>query len=140
MSRKACLLLIPSILLAIPVLGGLDRLKSDSNEPPNTALINGMWFDGKTFEARTVYSVDGRFTAKKPDHVDHTLDLAGTYIVPPFGESHNHNIGTGVEDRDRRAIRKYLADGVFYVKIQGNLPLTEEMSAASASISPTAST
>jgi hypothetical protein len=46
--------------------------------------------------------------------------------VPPFAEAHNHNLGTGLEEREKKAIQKYLADGVFYIKIQGNLPLTNE--------------
>jgi hypothetical protein len=127
MFRKASRLLVSSIVFALPVLGGLPQPAPDSHVPPNTALINGRWFDGKSFEALTFYSVDGRFTFRKPVRVDRTLDLAGAYVIPPFGEAHNHNIGTGVEDWDRKAIRKYIADGVFYVKIQGNLPLTEEM-------------
>jgi hypothetical protein len=59
--------------------------------------------------------------------VDRTLDLARTWVVPPFGEAHNHNIDGAVEERSRRAIDRYLADGVFYVKIQGNFPVTEEL-------------
>lgn len=51
--------------------------------------------------------------------------MSGLYIVPPFAEGHNHNIGTGVPERDRKAVQRYLIDGVFYVKIQGNLPLTD---------------
>jgi imidazolonepropionase-like amidohydrolase len=90
------------------------------------ALRNGRWFNGRSFELRTLYSVDGRFTQKRPARVDRVLDLAGAWIVPPFGEAHNHNIGTGVADWDSRAISKYQADGVFYVKIQGNLPLISE--------------
>jgi imidazolonepropionase-like amidohydrolase len=94
--------------------------------PPATiALVNGKWFNGESFEARTVYSEDGLFTFKKPAHVVRTLDLAGAWIVPPFAEAHNHNINGETEDEDRRAIRHYLADGVFYVQNQGNLPLTE---------------
>jgi hypothetical protein len=70
--------------------------------------------------------VNGHFTVKKPTRIDTTLDLKGLYIVPPFAEAHNHNIGTGVEERDRKAIQHYLTDGVFYVKIQGNLPMSDE--------------
>jgi len=98
-----------------------------AQEPPSFALMNGKWFDGKTFEGRTVYSLNGRFTFKKPAQIDRTLDLTGMWIVPPFGEAHNHNLGTGVEEWDQKAIRNYLTDGVFYVKIQGNLPLTDEI-------------
>jgi hypothetical protein len=63
---------------------------------------------------------------KTPPRVDRTLDLADAYVVPPFAEAHNHNLGTGAEDRDKAAIQEYLVDGVFYVMIQGNLPLTDE--------------
>ena len=95
------------------------------------ALPNGRWFDGRSFELRTAYSVDGRLTFRKPARVDRTIDLAGTWIVPPFAEAHNHNI-TGwehdaVEERNRKVISKYVADGVFYVKIQGSFPLTDAL-------------
>jgi hypothetical protein len=93
----------------------------------NIAFINGLWFDGAAFERRTMYSVDGRFSSARPPRIDETLDLGGTWIVPPFGEAHNHNIDGVVEDRTRAALTRYLADGVFYVKIQGNYPLSEEM-------------
>jgi hypothetical protein len=55
------------------------------------------------------------------------VDLAGTWIVPPFGEGHSHTIGKGAEESDQKAIQEFLSDGVFYVKIQANLPLTDEM-------------
>ena len=115
-----------TILIALPVLGALSQVEPRSERPPNIALVNGKWFNGRSFDTRTVFSVDGRFTSRKPARVYRTLDLAGTWIVPPFAEAHNHNIGTGVEERDRKAIHKYLNDGVFYVKIDGNLPLTDE--------------
>jgi len=86
-----------------------------------------LWFNGDGFERRNGFSVDGRFTFTSPARVDQTLDLGGAYLVPPFGEGHNHNLGTGSEDRDKAAIQQYLADGVFYVKIQGNPPLTDRM-------------
>ena len=95
------------------------------------ALPNGRWFDGRSFELRTAYSVDGRLTFRKPARVDRTIDLAGSWVVPPFAEAHNHNI-TGwehdaVEERNRKVISKYVADGVFYVKIQGSFPLTDAL-------------
>jgi imidazolonepropionase-like amidohydrolase len=94
------------------------------NRPSRTlAFVNGRWFTGQAFETRTVYAIDGRFASMKPAVVDDTLDLTGTYVVPPFAEAHNHNIGRREED-DRPDIRKYLLDGVFYVMIQGNIPLT----------------
>ena len=93
--------------------------------PKYTEFINGKWFNGKTFDAKIVYSVKGRFTFHKPERIDTTIDLAGTWVVPPFAEAHNHDL-QGIEDRDSMAIKRYLTDGVYYVQIQGNLPLNEE--------------
>ncbi|MEO5985341.1 MAG: amidohydrolase family protein [Ferruginibacter sp.] len=94
---------------------------------PNIALVNGQWFNGHGFEQRTFFSVNGNFVSAKPSRIDSTIDLKGTYIVPPFGDAHNHNIGTGVEELDKKAIQNFLNNGVFYVKIQGNLPLNADM-------------
>lgn len=112
-----------ALLLALAVAGARAQFRQPgaSSPPRNIALINGQWFKGSTFERRTVYSVDGRFASARPRRIDETLDLAGTWIVPPFGEAHNHNIDGAVEDRSREALRRYVADGVFSVKIQGTI-------------------
>jgi imidazolonepropionase-like amidohydrolase len=93
----------------------------------NVALVNGQWFDGRAFAARTVYSVNGRFSSRKPARVDTTVDLSGTWVVPPFGEAHNHNVDGVVEGRTRAALARYIADGVFYVQIQGNFPVSDSL-------------
>ena len=83
-------------------------------------FINGQWFDGENFRGKRFFSVNGVLTSKRPARVDSVVDLTGKYVIPPFGEAHNHN----VED-PRRAdelIRKYLQDGIFYVKNPNNLP------------------
>lgn len=112
---------------AVAIAFVVSDVVAQTQPPENVALINGQWFTGTAFEPRTLYSVDGRFTATRPARVDRTIDLAGTWIVPPFGEAHNHNIDGVVEERSRRAIARYLADGVFYVKIQGNFPVSEAL-------------
>ncbi len=43
--------------------------------------------------------------------------------MPPFAEAHNHNLGSAVylnREFTQRMIQRYLAAGVFYVKIPGN--------------------
>ncbi len=45
--------------------------------------------------------------------------------MPPFGEAHNHNLGSAAEEKERTAVGRYLADGVFYVKIQGSPPVSD---------------
>src|SRR5688572_24725090 len=84
------------------------------------AFENALWFDGTRFRPGTFYSASGTLTFQRPATVDETVDLRGGYIVPPFAEAHNHN----VEPRPDLAevIRKYLADGIFYVKNPGNPP------------------
>ena len=84
------------------------------------AFTNGRWFDGTSFQPRTTYSVNGTLSLTTPARIDRTIDLSGTWVIPPFAEAHNHNIDGAVEERSLGAIRKYVADGVFYVKIQGN--------------------
>lgn len=101
--------------------------RSASAAPPNTALVNGHWFNGYSFEPRTVYSVDGRFTSKKPERIDRTLDLTGLWIIPPYADAHNHSIGTGDLALDKLRVQRYLTDGVFYVKMQGNVPVSDEI-------------
>jgi (2Fe-2S) ferredoxin len=88
-------------------------------------FTNGKWFIDNEFKSLAVYSINGVFSFNKPEKIDTTVNLQDSYIIPPLAEAHNHNIGTGVIDWDKRAIRNYLDAGVFYVKIQGNLPVSQ---------------
>jgi imidazolonepropionase-like amidohydrolase len=92
------------------------------------AFTNGRWFNGATFDLKAVvYSIDGRFSFITPARIDETVDLSSVWVIPPFADAHNHNVSGGAgEERDRRAIAKFLADGIFYVKIPGNVPLSDE--------------
>ena len=126
MRRSFRLLMISAAFALVTVSTALCQMAQLSERPPNTALVNGKWFNGHSFEPRTLYSVDGKFTSQKPDHIDKTLDLAGMWIVPPFADAHNHSIGTGRVELDRIAVHHYLAEGVFYVKMQNNVPINEE--------------
>ncbi|MEM1269583.1 MAG: amidohydrolase family protein [Bacteroidota bacterium] len=83
------------------------------------AFVNGRWFNGEAFESRTVYVADGVFVAAPPASIDSTYDLGGRYVVPPFGEAHNHNLDSDFRLQDR--IRQYLLDGVFYAKMQSSI-------------------
>src|SRR5687768_4146749 len=83
-------------------------------------FINGNWFDGQHFENKRFYSVRGVFTAQKPVRVDSVIDLTGKYVIPPFGEAHNHNIE--YSGRIGEVIRKYIQEGIFYVKNPNSLP------------------
>lgn len=93
-----------------------------SNTQPNYEFSNGNWFDGRTFVARNFYSVAGVLTDRKPPRVDRMIDLAGKFIVPPFGEAHNHNLDWSDDERWAQLRRRYLEGGIFYVKNPNSLP------------------
>jgi hypothetical protein len=86
------------------------------------AFVGGRWFTGTAFEERTAFAVDGVLTFEPPFGVDSTINLEGGYVIPPFGEAHNHNVEHS--SRIMRTIGQYLRDGVFYVKNPNNLPRT----------------
>jgi imidazolonepropionase-like amidohydrolase len=79
-----------------------------------TAWTNGQWFNGASFVRVPVFSIGSRLTLKRPKKIDRTVDLAGGFVVPAFGEAHNHNIPG--------ADATYLAQGIFYAMIQENVP------------------
>ena len=85
-------------------------------------FINGRWFDGRQFRDGRFYSHGGVLTTKRPARVERVFDLAGKYVVPPFGEAHNHNLDWSSDEQFARVKRMYLEGGVFYVKNPTNLP------------------
>ena len=82
-------------------------------------FTNGLWFDGRAFRPRTVYSVDGVFRSRHDGPVNETFDLAGRYVVPPFAEAHNHHFMQGADNA--ALVGRYLAEGVFYSKNPNSL-------------------
>lgn len=83
------------------------------------ALEGGHWFDGEEFAEQTWFVVAGRLTRTRPAVVDSSRDLSGLWIVPPFGEAHNHNL----EDSRLDAVAAaYLDAGIFYVKNPDAIP------------------
>lgn len=87
-----------------------------AGDPPNYEFRNGYWFDGRRFRAATVWTVYGRLTNRRPEPVDSVIDLSGRYVVPPFGEAHNHNAVSS----DTGIAHRYLAAGIYYVKNPNN--------------------
>jgi len=86
---------------------------------PSIEFTNGSWFNGRSFESKSGYSVGGRLTFLRPAHIDRTIDLHHGFVVPPFGEAHNHNVET-LNDIDA-LVTTYLRHGIFYVKDPNNL-------------------
>ena len=86
-------------------------------------FVNGNWFDGEGFVSRAFYVVDGMLTSQEPVTIDAVVDLRAGFVVPPFGEAHQHNV-----DADNGMLEElnasYLQAGVFYVKNPNTLPRT----------------
>ncbi len=81
-----------------------------------TAYVNGLWYtdsgNGIEFVAGERHANNGVFVAERPADAT-VIDLGGAFVVPPYGEAHNHSVdGPGTET----AAAKYLAEGVFYYK------------------------
>ena len=89
-------------------------------------LRDGRWLGADGFRAGTRWVVGGRITMRRPARVDSVIDLGGRWVVPPFGEAHNHNVEYSTPTRTDSLVRRYLRDGVFYVKNPGNLPRGRE--------------
>jgi hypothetical protein len=89
-------------------------------QPTKTiAFANGRWYNGRSFERKTAFATDGVLSFRRPAHVDLTIDLGGGFVVPPFGEAHNHNVEP-LNNLDA-LIALYLKHGIFYVKNPNNL-------------------
>ena len=86
------------------------------------SFVNGIWFNGHEFKKGVFYSEDGVLRRAKPAHIDSVIDLAGNYVVPPFGEAHNHNVEWYGEERFDKLRDKYLKDGIYYVKNPDDVP------------------
>lgn len=117
---------VPVVFLSCIALSGqgllpCQALDGTSSEPPPQAyaFINGQWFDGASFQRTIWYAVEGRLTQRPPAGAVETVDLAGAFIVPPFGEAHTHNV-EGEWNLDS-VVSRYLRDGIYYVKIPNNV-------------------
>lgn len=91
-----------------------------AQQPQLTAYVNGQVFDGERFRSAELEVGDGRFVAPSGARASRTVDLQGGYVVPPFCEAHNHNLGDAHENE--QTIARYLREGIFYVAILSNLP------------------
>jgi amidohydrolase family protein len=120
--RKALAL---AVLLAFTVQAQVQTTTSHNYE-----FANGNVFDGQKFVRRTFYTEGNRLTSKRPARVDRVFDLSGKYVVPPFGEAHNHNLDWSSDERFARVNKMYLDAGIFYVKNPNSLLRSKEPTSA----------
>lgn len=80
---------------------------------------NGSVFNGSSFEQKTFYVVDKFISFQAPGIIDSVINLEHKFIIPPYGEAHNHNMDDYVTEEK---IQNYLNRGIFYVKVPNILP------------------
>lgn len=104
------------VVRLVVVAVGLGAVVSGAAPPrETTAFVNGRWFvNGKFTAPGTRYVQDGTFVAR-PGSVDRAVDLGRRFIVPPFGEAHNHNTSA-------KQLATYFEQGIFYVKNPNSFP------------------
>lgn len=110
--------LIVLVLFLISAFFHFAQAQSVVQKNETYKFINGNWFNGKTFEKRVFYSVDGVLADKQPKKIDRTVDLKNGFVVAPFGDSHCHHFDS-IYNIDQ-IIAMYLKAGVFYAKVQTN--------------------
>ncbi len=95
---------------------------------PTYAFTGARWFDGERFVERTLYSADGLFTDRAPPVVDEIVDLTGSFVVPPFGDAHNHHFDNPPIFEQINST--YLNEGIFYALSMNNTISGKEALAA----------
>ena len=77
-------------------------------------IVNGRWFDGRTFVQKTMFTVGGVFRSAWEGPVEATIDLHGGFVIPPFADAHNHAFGADANFAPE--LKAWLMAGVFYAK------------------------
>jgi imidazolonepropionase-like amidohydrolase len=108
-------------LIVGAALALLSCASADENvRPDRTAYVGALVFDGEGFVQRDIVVEGERIVDAPARTAANRVDLSGGYVVPPFCEAHNHNLGDA--DHNDEAIAQYLREGIFYVGILSNLP------------------
>ena len=91
-------------------------LGAHGGRPHPTLFRNGLWYDGRGFARRDVVVADGTIGAAGAA-VD-TVDLAGGFVVPAFGDAHSHAFSDTA--RLDAQVRRFVEAGILYVKNPNN--------------------
>lgn len=88
-----------------------------------TEYRGGQWFDGEKFVAKTMWVAGESFLESRPKRVSDVVDIQNGFVVPPYGEGHNHWLEPNLVDA---YVQTHLRDGIFYVKDHGTARLFHE--------------
>lgn len=111
---KTTITTLACVALAVAACGGSDP------RAERVAFLNAMVLEDSAFVSRPLVVDGGRIVDAAPSTAGRRVDLSGLFLVPPFCEAHNHNLGSA--DENQETIDRYLAEGIFYVGVLSNLP------------------
>ena len=108
------------VLLAVAAAPLAQSLAPRSNpDAPATAYVGGAWWDGEAFAPRdTTWAEGGVFTADRPARVERVVRLAGRFVVPPYGDAHQHMLDGAYTAQFADSL--FLDRGVFYALVLNN--------------------
>jgi len=128
--------LFPLFLWIVCLAGTGSEIASAQNSPdasPSSAptattqtfaFVNGRVFNGERFIDRPLYVANGRFVDAPPARIDSTIDVDGDFIVPPYGDAHNHHtVDPWIYEK---ASEDFLAEGTFYSQVLTNRASAEK--------------
>lgn len=102
-------------------------------QPGRTAYVGGFIWDGERFAPGALVVEDGRFVDAAPSTAAEQVSLDGAFLVPPFCEAHNHNLGDAIAahvvDGLRNGAVSGAAAGAAGAGIRGELPGARRRSA-----------
>lgn len=102
-----------TLILALLLAACASRIPTEGTE-----LRNGRWLDGAGFVPGTWYAVNGTLTRHRPGRIAAAIDLQGQYVVPAYGEAHNHNISRPPRPAE---LERYVKQGVLYMMNLNNV-------------------
>lgn len=121
MSRKGNTSIMGAGLL---MLAGCATLPDHA--PADYRLDGGLWYADGSFVERSVEIAGARLRFVASDApAAQVVHLDGQYVIPPFCEGHNHNVGGEIEGA-AEVVDAYLAAGVFYAAMPGSFRLYRE--------------
>ena len=86
---------------------------------PATAYVGGQWWTGERFEPRdTTWASGGAFVAGPLADAGRVVDLAGRFVIPPYGDAHQHMLDGPYSAQFADSL--FRDPGVFYVLVITN--------------------
>ena len=114
---------IAALVVAVAVASAPLPAQGPASPGRSIEYRGGRWFNGTRFVETTMLVQGGVFRARGSVPPDSVVDLQGGYVVPPFGDAHQHL----VEFDPRQMVAAHLTDGIFYVKDQSNAPILRRL-------------